>query len=310
MATLDVAALRAHDPRAMRELDALCRKCARVGAAKVSAHEFIDDIVQEMMLMVLGKFVGVYDGVSEVDAFLVKTARLMGLGFLRKHSKEVLVSVRDGDERADILHEHADESAQPLDEALDDRVTREQAVAAKQRLIDRIREKQAAQAPIAAAKARPAAIRPAGSNWESGNRFRASKETPLRLARHTIGLTQSELADELAVSVTTLRRLESEPAIPRDIKKRMAKLLKDERLADPANKAGTRRINKWAKRLGIDPGDTVALADEIGVHRATVFRWKTGKSVPPPHIVRRVDAIVSVVSERKQRLSGKRSAGR
>ena len=55
-------------------------------------------------------------------------------------------------------------------------------------------------------------------------------------------------------------------------------------------------MQQWAARLGIstaDPSWHIVLADRIGAHRATVWRWRAGRTHPSQAIMDSIEAIVT-----------------
>lgn len=57
-----------------------------------------------------------------------------------------------------------------------------------------------------------------------------------------------------------------------------------------------RKMRDWCALLNIDTAADTAwhntLAEFIGVHRATVWRWRTGKTQPPKTVVRGIDLLI------------------
>lgn len=310
----------------MRELSALCLRCAKIGARKVGAGDFEEDIAQDMMMAVLQSFLDRYDGVSDVDSFLIEMARRMGLSYWRRHSREIAATPKHEDD-SDPINLAPDPNAVPIDEQTAEAISIEEANQARQQLIERIRaaaahsvdeqaddtvataegiqpEGEVDQLPLdeSSPTARLAKIR-----WYRINLRRILRPKPkasenaLVLCRKDTGLSQSALATALGMSVIQLRKAEQLDSLPKRLRERVSEVWA------AAGKGmsemdGPRCVARWCNELGIDADRTTELAEQIGVHRATVYRWRTGKSHPPIYLKRKLDVMVSVLAERRLRM--------
>jgi len=323
---LQVEQLRTGNAAAIRELHALCVRCAKIGARKVGAGEFEEDIAQDMVMAVLQSFLDRYDGVSGVDSFLIEMARRMGLSYWRRHSREISALPKHEDD-GDPINLAPDPDEVPIEEQAAEAISIAEANDARAQLIERIRatatnvehhgdastneasdectvEPEGEQHPEdeASPSARLARIR-----WYRINLRRVQRPRPkhtentLIQCRKDTGLSQSALAAALDMSVIQLRKAEQLETLPKRLKERVAEVWA------AAGKGmsemdGPRCVERWCHQLGIDADRTTELAEQIGVHRATVYRWRTGKSHPPVYLKRKLDVMVSVLAERRQRM--------
>jgi Uncharacterized protein conserved in bacteria len=308
---LDVAALTRKEPAAVADLLRLCQQCARVGAAKVGAQSFTNDIVQDMMLLVLERFLPAYDGEREVEPFLIEAARRMGLGYQRRHGREILLPERE--DGGDPLHQVADDVAATADVAAIEEETNRRAAEARAALIARMRERQSAASGGRANAAKPAAVKTRKPSKTARRRMRgddprlllrqARANRPavqrLRAIRRKLGLTQEQMAIALGLTPNAIRSLEYGlvDGRPDLLLKKAQGLLR----AHGANFDGTASIQdcmqRWCRMLKVPEHDMLALGQHIGVHRSTLFRWRTGRTHPPPHIIREIHTLVEALSE-------------
>lgn len=123
---LDKDRLIAKDPAALKELERVIRECVRIGASQVGALDFIDDLSQELMMLVLFKTIHVYDPDREIEPFLIKAAKLAGMAMRRRHGREVLMGGGGGGgEEEDGFASWMGNIADPNHEDAGDRVDRE-----------------------------------------------------------------------------------------------------------------------------------------------------------------------------------------
>lgn len=326
---LDVAALAAHDPAALRELNEVCRVCARIGSSKVGAIGFADDISQDLLQLTLGSFLQRYDPERDVEPFLKEAARRMGLAYLRRHSREVLAPPAGygGDDSWDPLQAAEDRDARVDEIALEDEADR-LASAARKTLVDRMRARRAKPpAPegeppeqIVVEPQRPKRVQPRSNLVEDRmarpqarraederktrlhalRAERANRPDVIELAaiRNRLGLTQTEMARALGLLDNSIRSIEYGVVAgqPKALLKLARKLESQHKQID-ANIPGSELIKRWCAELGLREGDTVELAGLLGLHRSTMFRWSTQETQPPPHKVRRLNAIVEALKE-------------
>lgn len=314
---LDVPALRRQDAAALAALNKTCKTCARIGASKVGALPFVNDIAQDMLIVVLTRWLDVADGERDVEPYLIEMARRMGLSYYRRHSREINASPDDGEH--DLIGSMADEGPDAEAANLEQEVER-QAAEALAALIARMREvragRGAAAAPDAPAAVRPSSLpafveasatrqEPACAVTAKQRRDRASRPAVRELVavRKRLGLTQTQMARALGLtSINAIRSLEygvvlGEPgkllAGARELEGRMSASFN-------AALSGAALVCDWARRLGVSVDDPSGLAQHIGVHRTTIYRWRNDITQPPPHLVRLVNAIVEAIEESRQ----------
>lgn len=110
----------ARDPEALAGLQRIVRHCARIGAARANAQSLIDDVEQEVMMLVIERLIHVYDERRDVESFLIETCRRIALGLRRDHSREVLFSQGESEDRSDDWQENiADPETGDLAEVID-----------------------------------------------------------------------------------------------------------------------------------------------------------------------------------------------
>lgn len=312
---LDTTALTRNDPAALAELMRTCSSCARIGASKVGAGSFADDITQELMLLVLGPFLQRYDAERDIEPFLKEAARRMGLSYLRKHTREVLSQAWGED--WDPIEAAEDESAHVERQLAEDEVD-QQARSARDILIARMRAKQQARAADSTVADLPPAA-PAESSCADVKREadpqlpddeatrirairtdRANRPEVLELAavRRRIGLTQSEMARALGLLENSIRSIEYGVVAgdPKTLLKSARKLEKQHKSID-ADMTGAALIKRWCAELGLREDDTVELASMLGLHRSTLYRWSAAATQPPPHKVRQLNAVVEALKD-------------
>lgn len=301
---LPVEALAAREPRAIADLLRLCTQCARIGTSKVGAQEFTDDIAQEMTMFVLDRFLAQYDGERDVEPYLIEAGRRMGLSYYRKHSREVYVGAQE--EGMDPLLKLADQDLIAEEQVLQGEIER-RAASARAVLLSRIRAKaslpQRSKAAPAQGEVRPERQKalPIDDATIAVRRARAARPEVRELVklRKRIGLTQEEMALSLGMSENSIRSLEYGVVAsdPESILAKARALESRHRMAIDAQDSGAELIRHWCRRLGLNEDDHVELARQIGIHRSTAYRWSQQKTQPPPHQVRKLNAIVETLIE-------------
>lgn len=308
---LDVDGLRSRQPDAIQALMGACERAAKVSATKVGAGEFVQDITQDMAMMVLTRFLEVYDREREIEPFLHEMARRMGLSYYRRHSREVNAS--GVSEEYDILDHVAGDELDGEAERIEDEAERE-ARQAREILIQRIRAKAAdskAEPPITAppSPATKKASRTSGAYRNSPRRLVRAKRREVQelvAIRKRIGLTQSQMAAALNLpSIRAIRSIEYGVVHgDLDVLLPAARALEAElRNTDDGDSilsnSGSELVRRWSRALGVAEGDVSGLAQHIGVNRVTVYRWSLDKTRPPAHLVAAINTMVEVIcSER------------
>lgn len=257
---LDVDGIRAGNSEAIDSLNRECLQCARIGASGVGAQMFVEDIAQELVIHVLTRFIHVYDATRDAGPYLIEVARRMGSGMRRKTWREETAGVSE-DSHEDTLPHVADD-ADAVDVQIEQEEIDARAAAARAELLRRMAEKRAG-------GQKPAA--------------------PL--------FTETELASvEQAVS-ELLARMDSKKPLPRPARQTTP------RAPAPRQEDEVptwKLMREWCKKLGIDTEDDawhVQLSEPLGVHRATLWRWRYGRTNPAPSVLQSLTAIVDALSE-------------
>lgn len=252
---LDVDGIRAGKNEAIESLHRTCRECARIGASKVGAQMFVDDITQEMVLHVLTRFIHVYDPTRDAEPYLIDVATKMGSGMRRKTWREETAGVSE-DSHEDTLPHIVDQS-DSAEVQLEQEEQDARAAAARKELLARITAKRAA----------------------------AGKAVG--------GFTQEELESvELAVAALLKKMDAAAPAPPLP---RLPPRGRVPRRKTEAEEPIWQIMRTWCKKLGIDTSDDawhVQLVEPLGVHRATLWRWRAGKTHPTAEAIRVINEIV------------------
>jgi len=283
---LDVEGLRQNDPDAIRALHEACVRYARMGARRMMMGDFADDIAQDMFLkMVSANFLDEYDPEQDVDGWMVAYAKRAAMGMARtlRWHREVQSDRLEMEPAADA----------GLEEQLDEAALERRANAAKRAL----REQASASSPHP--KARRQEQKDRIERWQRTMRARpVVSEIVTKLAR--LGLTQQQAAKLLGMPTHHLRavlygRVSGKPHV---ILKQLAEFEAKENasggIVESATVPITQQMARWRDRLrlGQAPGWHLTLAEALGIHRSTVYRWNTGKSQPAPWLVRLLDTCV------------------
>ena len=282
---LDVQAVSSGDRTAIAAVTDVCGRIAKAVARKFRVPDFADDLAQELTIIVVQRLPAVYDGQSEIEPFVWEAARRLTLAYLRRSTREQTREDAEGEEgwQARI----PDEASPTADAWAAGMIDAEQAQRAKAELIQRIRTR--AKSGAGAPRDRAAGK----ERWYADRAYR-----PVRRVwdvRRRLGWTQRQMAAALHVPLNRFRQAEQAGEIPPEWQRAGADLLeKHHRL--PVGE-GPDLVRRWTRLLGLKPGDVVGLAQQIGVHRSTVFRWNTGRSHPPGHVVLKIEAIVQAVLE-------------
>lgn len=298
---LDVEALRRNDPDALKQLWKDCHRCAVKVGGKIGALSFIEDIAQDMVMVILTTFLDKYEVGREVEPFLNEMARRMGLRYYHQHSREDLQGdyqldvsnedVEDGQE-ADAVKRSIELDAESARKAL---MARMKSVASKSQVSD-----SRGLVPIAVKPPRvPSARREAIRNTQKARSARPEVKE-LATIRKQLGLTQIEMSIALGEeSQNKVRTIEYGVVVGDvdDLLIKARRLLEEHQRQLGASDSIDKHIGKWCTSLGLAHDDFEGLAARIGIHRSTLFRWRTGKTSPKPHQVRHIDALVEAVSD-------------
>lgn len=113
------------------------------------------------------------------------------------------------------------------------------------------------------------------------------ERSALRRLREQLGLTAAEMADRIGVSLSWLHGHEYGriPRVPAPVMERARRLEVDPSYAYARAMYEGRPmldiVNEWADRVGIERGNSAALARVLGVARSTVARWVADESSRP-----------------------------
>lgn len=307
---LDVEAIKANDPAHSGEIFKLCTHIAGVTARKNHVHEYADDMAQDLVIIVLTRLPEIYDGVSEIDAWVWEAARRMTKGYKRRARREV--SGEGDDEGEGLVARTADETSPTAEAWAQGLIVAEEAAAAKADLIKRITERAERQqlARSSAGESGPAAeevVQEAKQKpWFIDRSLRPRREG--WIVRRQLGLTQNQMSELLGVSVNRYREREKAGSIPALWKAKGRELLKENRKLPESD--GPKLVKRWLMALGLESDDTTTLARRIGVHRATVYRWSKGKSHPQGAAIMHIEAIVEAACEVTRERTGRNPGAR
>lgn len=298
----DIEAIRSNDRQYATALYALCSRVAGTVTRRANMPEYAGDLTSELLIIVLERLPEIYDGTSEIEAFVWEAGRRLVLGQHRRGKREVSASEVTADGSETLVDTIPDESIQVAEEWAQDLVTRERALEAKTQLIAQMRD-----------AARTAAVVPTGaavasrspSRMMSSKRMRSTQKTETGdpklkrkpwLERSQLGYTQANMAMVLGISPSHYRRLEEQGPPPPRFKERLEVLLQQSQKVLPTS-SGPDLIKNWGSRLGIEADDVSAMAAMLGVHRTTIFRWSTGRADPPPSTIRLIEARIDAMLE-------------
>jgi len=282
---LDAERLRCNDLGAVRALHEACVRYAKIGSQKMQMGDFADDIAQEMFLKIMTPgFLDEVNPEQEIDGWMVGYAKKAAMGMARKlrwhreYQSEYL-DMQPADEPS--VEQNAEEAEQA-----------QRAEAAKRAL--KQREVKSTRSNRRASKQNRQLTR-----WQQSKRSRPEvREIVTRYRK--LGLTQIELARFCGITLNHLRgilygRIAGNPRAILDA----LHSLEENTPAGGLPPAGAQvpiaqQMLRWRDRLrlGREPGWHVTLAEALGVHRSTMYRWKTGKAQPLPHLVRFLDTCV------------------
>jgi|GEM_PF-2258239 len=140
------------------------------------------------------------------------------------------------------------------------------------------------------------AVRPGPSDPMRDVRRKRPAVQQLQAVRKRLGLTQAEMARALGLLDNSIRSIEYGVVAgePETLLRQALELEKRYKQID-ADLPGDALIKRWCTELGIAEGDTIELANVLGLHRSTIFRWSKGKTQPAPHKVRLLNGIVEAL---------------
>jgi hypothetical protein len=216
-----------------------------------------------MTLHVLTRFIHVYDPTRDAEPYLIDVATKMGSGMRRKTWREESSGVSE-DSHDDTLP-HVADGADAADLQIEQEEEDTRASLARQELLRRMAAKRA-----------------------QGKKQDASSEP---------AFTPAELASvEQAVS-ELLAKMEGKKEPRRPARARVLRVAASQQECDvPA----WQMMREWCQKLKIDTTDAawhVQLSEPLGVHRATLWRWRYGKTSPAPSVLQALSAVVDALTE-------------
>jgi len=310
---LDVERLRCNDPAAIKALHEACRQYAKIGASSMGAGDFADDISQDMFLHIMSGFLESYDPERDVDGWMMTYAQRAAQAMKRKHrwhrefqseGLETLSAADDDVERQLEEEEEVRQAAKALEE-LNRRARRAGFGPPPPRDVNTA-QGQEGDDTQQRAKSRL-------ERWQHKMRTRPVVHE-LKTCARRLGLTQYQLATLFGITLNHLRailygRIAGTPEA--FLKKLKALERKHARSNGAVMRPIQQTMERWRDRLrlGREPGWYLTLGEALGVHRATVYRWKNGLSQPPPHVVRFLDACIEAQAKRTESVSARKPSG-
>jgi len=297
---LDVERLRRNEPEAIKSLYTACRQYAKAGASRMGAGDFADDIAQDMFLHITARLLDAYDPERDIDGWMMTYAQRATQAMKRKHRwhrefhSEGLetLSAADDDVEAQLEQE---EDARRAAEALEELNRR-----ARRAGFGDAQEQRSGTTPVQTDAKLHSKQRVA--RWQHKMRSRPDVRELEARSRH-LGLTHPQLAALCGVSLHHLRgvlygRIKGTPQAFLD--KLDAFEAQQESATGAAVMPIQQKMKRWCQRLrlGNDPGWYLTLGEALGIHRATVYRWRNGLSQPQPYVVRFLDACVEAQARR------------
>lgn len=293
---LDVEGIRRNDPVAMSEFYKLCKRSARIGASKVGAGEYVDDITQDMAMWIIDNFLPKYDPENDVDAYLIRVGEYMGRSHSRRGRREIQTGAPGLDQNSafDTLEDESIANAALVEqEQIEDR-----AANARKILFAKIRQKKAErdvqrERDIEKSKIPPPEV-------ERVDPFPSSATAPQ--LKDQVGFTFKQISEKLQQPVGVVRASLREGEGSNEIVEAV-KELRDTASFD-ATTPVWKRMRHWCELLGISqeqPHWHVELGDLLEVHRVTMYRWRYGKTQPLPHMMRALDVYITELATARKK---------
>jgi len=277
----------------------------------MGAGDFADDISQEMFLHIMTGFLESYDPERDVDGWMMTYAQRAAQAMKRKHrwhrefqseGLETLSAADDDVEQQLEEEEEVRQAAKALEE-LNRRARRAGFGPPPSRDVNAAQEQDDTQQRAQSRLER----------WQHKMRTRPVVHE-LKACARRLGLTQYQLATLFGVTLNHLRgilygRIAGTPEA--FLKKLKALEGKHAQANGAVMMPIQRKMECWRDRLrlGRDPGWYLTLGEALGVHRATVYRWKNGLSQPLPHVVRFLDTCIEAQAKRTESASARKPSG-
>lgn len=299
---LDPAGIRSGDSKAMFDLIQVCKKAARIGAKRANSFSFAEDVGQDLVMLVLNKWLDHYNPELDVEPFLVESARRMSLKYRRASDRELHVGldVTSDSEDGTALTRASQDEVDGLATAIDDQL---EALSRQARdiLVQRLRDRDRASAkPESSATLKAASDGRVGVRDDAGEspdrrraarRERAARSSVQEIIqiRKQLRLGQAAMAKGMGVSVEVLRRVES-GLVEGDAERLAARaraMLQGHGGSSEADVIeGEAFYLGLCKMLQVQPDNVVLVSKLLGVHRTTIFRWRTGRTIPLAAVTR------------------------
>lgn len=311
---VDRDAIRRCDNRALRELQVVVHRVAIGVARKFGLYDVEDDIAQESMIAtVRATSVPREDeGLIHIEGFIKESARRLALSHLRAKSRTL--SVETDDEFDALTEVHGDTTLEAVQEA--------QEAAAVERAFAMSPRKNVLTEPVNhlstnKPRARPNAKRTRSDSTKrtattptTGNKGRGRTTKVLcdgdrvKSVREMLGLTQTQFANHLKISIHTLRNYEY--GVVKNVPPTTMKKVKTAQAMGAATGYTSKRkpflsmVRGWMKKLGLKQDDYSGLAAALGFNRSTVWRWFKNDVVPTRRVIDTIDTYVSELVERRE----------
>jgi transcriptional regulator with XRE-family HTH domain/DNA-directed RNA polymerase specialized sigma24 family protein len=317
---LDVQALQARDPAAVAGLWRQCRDAAVKASFRTGGREFVDDVAQEMVMVVLNAFLPNYEPGREIGPYLYEMARRMGLRFYRKHSSEVLfttLAASTPDGMVDFDQLIPDQEGEDTESNILKAEATKSALDARARLIARMRAVEAMasdmpaagaeeQSPSAAGKGQGRAPRRARTpliDLAKAERRAQLAARPavvkLRALRMRLGYTQPQFSKILGMQENYVRILEGGLIVgqPKELLEAAEGIVASDRLEGAEFCTMIQLLNRWCLQLGLAEDDHMQLGRMLDIHRTTLYRWRNEKTRPDAASIMRIALIVEELAK-------------
>jgi RNA polymerase sigma factor (sigma-70 family) len=277
---VDLDAVRANDPAALKDLLRAVKKSARAGCNRLGAERLADDVSQELFMLFIRDLIDKFDPSYNLEPYLIQSAVNVARTMLRKQ-KEI---VMEDEELRN--HQHNDiNTGNGINEDVPV-LPHEQ-----QKALEKIR------------MAFPGIVEVAPSqrsvNSKQVAEFVKERKPPqrklsescerLRNIRIELAIPQEEFANRLGIPTTTLLSYEygRTTNVPSRVMEEAERIHIQEKSVARSNASLERQpmsaiVAEWARKLGVDPDDTHSIAEAIGVANSTVHRWLHGGMRPRP----------------------------
>lgn len=311
---VDRDAIRRGDNRALRELQAIVHRVAIGVARKFGLYDVEDDIAQESMIATIRATSVPRDdeGLIHIEGFIKESARRLALSHLRAKSRTL--SVETDDEFDALAEIHGDATLEAVQEAQEAAaVERAFAMAPRKNMptepVNRLSTNKPRARPNSK-RTRPDSMKRKATKPATGDKGR--EQTPkvlcdggwVKSVREMLGLTQTQFANHLKISIHTLRNYEY--GVVKNVPPATMKKVKNAQALGAATGYTSKRkpflamVRGWMKKLGLEQDDYSGLAAALGFNRSTVWRWFKNNVVPTRRIIDTIDTYISELADRRE----------